>query len=98
VTTTTRIIAAFVEWQPLIELLGWVVGALVVVFSGALGAVWLVASGAKRCASNALVGVARADEQSQAATKAIAELTKEMRAGFKRTHERLDLFIRGDSD
>jgi hypothetical protein len=94
----TEIIATIVEWQPLIELLALVVGALVVVFISALGAVWFVASGAKRCASDALIGVARADEQSQAATKAIAELTKEMRAGFKRTHERLDLFIRGDSD
>jgi hypothetical protein len=89
------IIAAAVEWQPLVELLALVVGAMVVVFSGALGAVWIVASGAKRCASDALVGVARADEQSQASAEAVRELTKEMRAGFKRTHERLDLFIKG---
>jgi hypothetical protein len=94
--TEEMVLAALVEWTPLIELLGWIVGGIIVVFSGALGAVWLVSNGAKRCASNAGQKAERADAIVNGLHEEVRGLRTDMTIGFKHVNDRLDRFIGGE--
>lgn len=82
------VLAAYVEWTPLIELLAVIAIAL----SGVVYALWSVACGARRCAEEATESVARADEQNIGMKASIDGLRTDMKDGFARLHERLDKF------
>jgi hypothetical protein len=85
------IIAAAVEWTPLIELLAVIIAA----FGGIIWAIWSVASGAKRCATAAGQKAERADAVVQGLHKEVKGSRADMIEGFKHVNDRLDKFLGG---
>lgn len=85
-------LGALVEWTPLIELLA----VCAVILMAIIGAVWFVANGAKRCATDAMAEAGRVAEENKGIKESVTTLTKAVTDGFRDTHERLDKFIGGE--